>query len=221
MPIINYNKRHQSYPIKYNSTADAEILYQTVANADGSLDYHQYSDTLFSLHFLNGYNYNNINDVTKNNGYYQFNNNGIVLSNLYNQQITNNFTVLLTIYPLNLTKQQVLFSNSQDNFQVILNPICYNNCIVFKFGDNIHYQQNILKLNKWNNIIYRCDGNNIQSFINHWIKKQPIEKSSLNISELSIGLKYRTEYNSKFFYGYIKEFNLYSVYKNNNFVNRY
>jgi hypothetical protein len=105
MPIIDYNKRHQSYLIKYNSTADADILYQTVANADGSLDYHQYSDILFSFHFLSGYNYSNINDVIKNNDYYCFNdNNGIVLSNSYKQQITDNFTILLSIYPLNLTK---------------------------------------------------------------------------------------------------------------------
>lgn len=219
MSIINSNDRIQGRFKKHKSTFDANVLYEAIANVDGTLEYHQYSDVLFSVKFLNAYNYYN-NNVVNTNNIYQFNGNSNIILNDYNLPISDNFTFSACVYFKNVIKQQILFSNNND-FQVILNPIGYNNCIVLKFGNNIHYQYNVIKLNSWNKIIFRCNGSCIQSFINHQIKKQPIENFEIANNVFSIGSNYNRNYSSKFLFGNIKQLSLYSIYKNDSFVINY
>jgi hypothetical protein len=69
MSIINSNDRIQGRFKKHKSTFDANVLYEAIANVDGTLEYHQYNDVLFSVKFLNAYNYYNNNVVNTNNIY--------------------------------------------------------------------------------------------------------------------------------------------------------
>lgn len=212
MPIINYNKRHQQNKIKYYSTKDASVLSNTL-NINGNLnDYQYYNDVLFSFKFLNAYDYTSNNFSEKidcykfKQGYLKINDDII---------INNSFTIVMIVYFYSIKKQQIILTNN-NNFEISLNRIGYNNCIVLKFGNNIHFQKDVLFQNKWNIIVYRCNGDTIQSFINGNIKKQIIE--SFNISNNNFYFGGIQNYNLRSFYGLIKNFDLYSTYKDDKFV---
>ena len=218
MPIVKCSKIENNKFAKYKSTYEADLLFSPIANTDGAISYHQYSDVLFTTKFLDAYNYTNKNVVIENN-ICEFDSDGYLLLN-HIFPISNIFTIVISVYFYNITKQSILFSNN-NNFQISLNPIGYNNCVVLKLGNNVCFQKDVVKQNSWNNIVFRCDGQVIQSFINRNIKKQPIENFELINNVFSIGCNYNQNYFSKFLSGKIKQLSLYSVYKSDNFIINY
>lgn len=217
MSLISYNKKIRQYPKKYKSTKDIDVLYNTTANTDGSLQYCIYKDLLFSLKFLHWYNYSS-NNIIQNNNAYDFEDSYIKLN--HDIKLETDFTIVVVFFLKSLYKQQILLTNN-NNFQLSINPIGYNNCIVFKLGNNIIYQENVLNENKWNNVVLRCNENNIQTYVNRNIKKQPIELTDISVGNYSIGCSSNNNYESKFFLGSIKQLSIYSNYKNDSFVIRY
>ena len=96
MPIVKCSEIKNNKFAKYNSTYDADLLFSPIANTDGTISYHQYSDVLFTTKFLDAYNYTNENVVIENN-VCTFDSDGYLVLN-HNFSVSNIFTIVISVY---------------------------------------------------------------------------------------------------------------------------